>query len=277
MIITCPECATRYKTTEDAIGSNGRTVRCASCTAMWFVPAPAAQLTMDALALADNQRSDMTPAPETPAPRPDIDKPTAVQSDGPASEAVTPRGGAHVDMRAKAEKRKRNSRLRSVLAIWLIPLSLISAAAVAAYYYRQDIVAKYPKSATFYQAVGVDVSLSGLILDPPETRYAEIDGVPTLVVTGSVRNISDTDLPLPLVALSLHNSSGETVTEWVVDMDTPMLPKGGKAEYLSQKPNPSLDAASLRTRFIDESNLPTMTPIQMPKADAESKDEGVEN
>lgn len=276
MIITCPECATRYKTTEDAIGPNGRTVRCANCTAMWFVPAPAGQLTMDALSLADNQRSDMTPAPEPPAQNSQTNTPAVSKANTPAPETIKPRGGAHVDMREKAEKRKRNSRLRSVLAIWLIPLSLISAAAAAAYHYRQDIVAKYPQSATFYQAVGVDVSLSGLMLDPPETRYAEIDGVPTLVVTGFVRNISGEDLPLPLVALSLHNSSGEVLTEWVVDLDTPVLPKGGKVEYLSQKPNPSLDADSLRTRFIDEWNVPTMTPLQMQK-DANPEDVSAEN
>ena len=271
MIITCPECATRYKTTEDAIGPNGRTVRCANCTTTWFVPAPNDELTMDALALADNEREDMV-AQEPSAPKHVASAPIIPRSDFDKTDTAA--SGAHIDMREKTDRRRRNRRLRGVLAIWLVPLSIMATAAFAAYHYRHDIVKDYPKSATLYKAAGVDVSVSGLVLDRPETRYAEVDGVPILMVSGSVRNISDGQLSLPMVELSLHNADDDVLTSWVVDLDKAVLPKGGRTAYSTQHPNPALDAAILKTRFIDETSVPIATPIQMPEAaSTETKEE----
>src|SRR5690349_2666699 len=40
MQIACPNCSTAYQIAAQAIGANGRTVRCARCANVWFVQPP---------------------------------------------------------------------------------------------------------------------------------------------------------------------------------------------------------------------------------------------
>ncbi len=66
MIITCPECATRYDVDDERFSSTGRSVRCTACGEAWFVPAPE-PIDVDPI-------EELTPAKRAPQ-RPDRGKP----------------------------------------------------------------------------------------------------------------------------------------------------------------------------------------------------------
>lgn len=75
MIIACPACGTRYAVPDAAIGSEGRTVRCAKCKHSWFQDPPVLDL--------------VSPAePPAPAPQPAVDpSPPFAAAQPPAPEA----------------------------------------------------------------------------------------------------------------------------------------------------------------------------------------------
>jgi len=246
MILTCPECSTRYLTKDDAIGANGRTVRCTHCDTTWFVPSNA-----DELALQDNQVQTLTAA--AVAGQEDIKPDPEIPNIGDDNPAEAP--GPHVDIRNRADDRKRRRRLTSVGLIWAIPLTLLSLAVVLGYVFRQNIVERFPASATLYKQLGVDVTLSGLNIEDPVTRTTEIDGKMTLVVNGAVRNISAHTQDVPLIKFSLHGKSGAELASWLVDTQQTQLDKEDRVTFVSEYPNPPIDAVILKYKFADENGV----------------------
>jgi predicted Zn finger-like uncharacterized protein len=67
MILTCPQCSTRYHVDPAALGSAGRTVRCASCGQRWSVKPPAD--TPRAVDLGPPPPEGRTPVAPAAAPR----------------------------------------------------------------------------------------------------------------------------------------------------------------------------------------------------------------
>jgi predicted Zn finger-like uncharacterized protein len=83
MIIACPACGTRYAVPDAAIGSEGRTVRCAKCKHSWFQEAPVLDLDKPASSAEPATTAAEPPqatAPEPAAPQP----PPATTPEDPA-------------------------------------------------------------------------------------------------------------------------------------------------------------------------------------------------
>lgn len=248
MILTCPECAVSYKARPEAIGPNGRTVKCAQCDATWFAPAPEVDLsTPDALQLDDIQKDNQT----------DNYDGTFGKKAETSSTIVPPIMGkpaeksADVIMRDKVDAAKRRQRLQTIWLIWLLPLLLLTLICFVLFFGRQNIAKTFPASVPFYNALGIKVSQTGLRVIKPEVSAAIINGEPTFIINGEIRNLSDEVKNLPMLELAFHNPEGDEVANWRVELPQPRLQAKEIIAFLSEYPNPPPDSVSLRYRLVN--------------------------
>ena len=236
MILTCPNCSTRYLTKAEAIGENGRTVRCSKCAHSWFVAAE-----HDALTLEDQATPEMEMLHEDSS-----GKDGAAEGSHERRRAEDRRAqGAHVAFRDKADRKRRKSRIFGVAMIWGTTLGMLGLATFAAFLFRQPIINNYPQTTEIYKAFGVEASVTGLVLDAPQTEYILIEGEQRLVVNGMVQNLTKHDKDIPLVRLSILNNNDEEITHWFFQPSPNKVGPRGTVEFATEYPNPPVEASSL--------------------------------
>lgn len=246
MILTCPECSVSYKTSDDAIGANGRTVKCAQCEAVWFAPASdLSQSTPDALQLKDiqsDEKQDLDVTAKTEALAPPIASGSSRQSTHKSADAI---------IRDKADAAKRRSRLRVIWLIWFVPLFFLTALFFILFFGRDTIAGRFPAAVPFYNAVGVDVSESGLRIIKPEVSASIINGEPTFIINGEIKNLSNESKKLPMLELAFHNPDGDEVANWRVELNSSTIAGNEKIAFVSEYPNPPPDSVSLRYKLAE--------------------------
>lgn len=258
LVITCPDCSTRYKATTSSIGDDGRTVRCVKCGSTWFVPAPDVIDTLiadpDALALADNISEQSAP-PVSAIPEVETTvEPLAHQHPPPLSRPAAPIG-ADVMMRNHVDREKLARRQRTIRFIWAVPLVLVILAAILAYFNRQEIVNRIPQMASAYQMIGIEVRAGGLEIDPPQARTVLVDGEPVIRVESVVRNLTRTPKIVPLIELTLHDMDGQGLIQWYVEPDPNRIEGRGRLVFTTEIADPPAGAVGLRYKFADDMEL----------------------
>lgn len=235
MILTCPSCATSYFTPDEAIGPNGRRVRCRACAHVWH-----ASLTEEPLELSE--------PPETAIQQPGFGK----RDETPESLAETPAPELPKAFRARAEEQRRVRRAATHGAVWAGLASLFVAILGAAWLFRVEVVDLYPRAAAAYAIVGSPVNATGLNFEAMSIKVAPYDPA-KVIVSGAIRNIRDREIVAPAVRVALLDAHGAEIGFKIIAIDAPPVLPGGVQGFAAVVPDPAQKIVGIGVDFVAES------------------------
>ncbi|HKD21007.1 MAG TPA: DUF3426 domain-containing protein [Rhizomicrobium sp.] len=235
MILTCPECATRYQTDASHFSPDGRKVRCAKCGHVWFQAAPA----IEAEAPIDSAPAMARPAVPS----------VAVPQRAPAPQE-SPSWQAPPQERAWPLERLGLGLGWAALALVVLAMGWSTV------HYRENIATLWPQSSSLYRAMGLSVNARGIEIqsDDKNAHFETEDGQDVLVITGQLTNISSHELSVPQISVSLTDATRRELYHWSFAPGVATLHAGQSAPFHTRLPNPPVATKHISLRFAERSN-----------------------
>ena len=240
MILTCPSCSTRYQADSARFVAPGRNVRCAKCGHVWFQTAPEAEPEPEPV---------LEPVAETPpAPDPESSTPEPATA-APLSSIIKPQP-VEAPPRPKRRKTQKSSVLADAIA-WAALIFLAVTIGWAAVQYRQTIVELWPGLAPLYEVVGLPVESEGIALIDVAYQHEVEDGQPVLSVSGKIVNVSDRELPVPVIRVMLSDQEQHEIYHWMFNAGVQSLKPGAESPFVTRLSSPPPEARNLNIRFAE--------------------------
>ena len=261
MILTCPECATRYFVEDQRLGDGGRTVRCAACGLAWKARTEEPlELTLGAEEGAVARPGDAL----------SFRNPEELRSAGPATLAEVSAPELPRAFRAQAEQKRR---MRDAAAAGIVWAGMTCAFAVilgAAYLFRMDVVRLYPRAAGAYAMAGVRVNPTGLEFEAIKAQPAP-DGLAAVTVNGTVHNVVDHATSPPPVRVALIDKAGRRMASQILRFPAAPIAPGRSVAFSASLPDPGAMAADVDVAFALEVASPQAPPATRPRAPAPAR------
>jgi predicted Zn finger-like uncharacterized protein len=239
MILTCPDCATRYFVDDRRLGPIGRTVRCAGCGATWRArtedesPLELGAATEESVAA----RADSEPLSFKPVDPQDLSAPEISRA-----------------FRAKQEQKRRVRQMAAAGAVWAGLAMGFVALMFCAWVFRVDVVRVFPRAAAAYALVRVNAT--GLQFEGVNATPAA-DDAGAVLVQGRLRNVVSERAVVPLVRVTLLDKKGIRMKQRMIQLTQDWIAPGATLPFQVRLSDPRAAAADVDVAFALDTAPPS--------------------
>lgn len=136
------------------------------------------------------------------------------------------------------------------LSGWAALVAVVALLGIVVVEARTEIAALWPKTATFYRAVGLDVNTVGLEFQDVSYRVTSEDDQPILHLKGRVHNFTKQALAVPQIHASLTDDARRELYDWKIDPVTRNLKPGESTTFSARLPSPPAGARHVDLKFV---------------------------
>ena len=128
----------------------------------------------------------------------------------------------------------------------------MGALVVALFVWRADVVRLLPQTASFYQLVGLDVNLRGLLFKDVKVTTETVEGKPVLVIEGVIVGESKKTVELPRLRFSVRDAQGAEIYAWNTVLEQTRLKPGDHAFFKSRLASPPAEGPLDRRPLLQQ-------------------------
>ncbi len=230
MILTCPECSTRYLIEPTVLGAEGRTVRCSKCDNTWV------QMQADDAAAPDEATEDEATE-------------AAATEEADRFEAAAERRARRIAAAAPAARSERRSRAAAVM--WTVLIMSMVGVLGAGFVLRDNVIQIWPAAERLYQMIGLERAPPGAGLGFRNVSWkASGRGDDRLLtITGEVTNISRDVLTVPDIQGVLFDKNNRELQRWTFRVPEGRLLPGENVPFSTELKNPATGYSRLTIVF----------------------------
>jgi predicted Zn finger-like uncharacterized protein len=121
--------------------------------------------------------------------------------------------------------------------------------------FRSHVVRFAPQTASLYGAIGLPVNLRGLTFENVRTTGEVHEGVPVLIVEGTIANVVNKTVEVPRIRFALRNPAGQEIYAWTSVTGRSILSPGETTTFRSRLASPPSDGRDVVVRFLSRRDL----------------------
>jgi predicted Zn finger-like uncharacterized protein len=150
------------------------------------------------------------------------------------------------------ERRRAASRGGVGLGPPLFVLLLLVLGAGAGYFFRDQIILRWPQSAQIYELLGLPSEAAGAGLQLGNINFLrhEIDGHLVVEVQGDISNLTTQDMMIPRLVATLRDTNDQPLFNWTFDVKRPSIRAGQTISFKTQTRNPPPETSRITVNFV---------------------------